>query len=152
MLKLMIQIASFFSSKHICSQKLTSSKTFSTAKTAEVQSAGQLVHISRIACNSVGRGSQGQQRSMCDPLLLLLLLFLSMMILIIGFTCPPTIYFKFITKCGKCYYKMRELFYQLLLQSATGITKCNNFITKNNDYYKVRQYTVSFKQAILQQL
>ena len=28
---------------------------------------------------------------------------LSMMILIIGFTCPPTIHFKFITKCDKWY-------------------------------------------------
>ena len=36
-----------------------------------------------------------------------------------------------------CYYKVRQLFYynmrQVLLQSATGITKCD-------DYYKVRQY------------
>ena len=33
-----------------------------------------------------------------------------------------------------CYYKVRQLFYykvrQVLLQSATGITKCDNFITK----------------------
>ena len=66
-----------------------------------------------------------------------------MMTLITGFTCPPTIYFKFITKCDKCYYKVRQLFYYkvrqvlqsvtILLQSATGITKCD-------DYYKVRQY------------
>ena len=28
----------------------------------------------------------------------------------------------------------------MLLQSATGITKCDNFITKCDDYYKVRQY------------
>ena len=66
-----------------------------------------------------------------------------MMALITGFSCPPTIYFKFITKCDKCYYKVRQLFYykvrQVLLQSATGITKCNNFITKCDDYYKVRQ-------------
>ena len=50
-------------------------------------------------------------------LLLLLLLFL-MMILIIGLTCPPTIHFKFITKCDSlfllqsatvCYYKVRQL-------------------------------------------
>ena len=39
---------------------------------------------------------------------------LSMMILIIGFTCPPTIHFKFITKCDKWYYKVREV-----LQSTT---------------------------------
>ena len=83
-----------------------------------------------------------------------------MMTLITGFTCPPTIYFKFITKCDKCYYKerqifllqsamvcyykVRQLFYykvrQVLLQSATGITKCDNFITKCDRYYKVRQY------------
>ena len=47
-------------------------------------------------------------------LLLLLFLFLSVMILIIGFTCPPTIHFKF-------------------------ITKCDNFITKYDRNYKVRQ-------------
>ena len=95
-------------------------------------------------------------------LLLLSLLLLSMMTLITGFTCPSTIYFKFITKCDKCYYKVRQLsllqsamvcyykvrqlFYykvrQVLLQSATGITKCDNFITKCDDYYKVRQYIV----------
>ena len=47
-----------------------------------------------------------------------------MMTLITGFTCPPTIYFKFITKCDKCYYKVRQFF---LLQSAMVC------------YYKVRQ-------------
>ena len=39
------------------------------------------------------------------------------------------------------YYKVRQLFYykvrQVLLQSATGITKCDNFITKCDRYYKV---------------
>ena len=70
--------------------------------------------------------------------LLLSLLLLSMMTLITGFTCPPTIYFKFITKCDSFfYYKVRELFYykvrQVLLQSATGVTKCD-------DYYKVRPF------------
>ena len=30
---------------------------------------------------------------------------------------------------------------QVLLQSATGIAKCDNFITKYDRYYKVRQYT-----------
>ena len=39
-------------------------------------------------------------------ILLSLLLLLSMMTLITGFTCRPTIYFKFITKCDKCYYKV----------------------------------------------
>ena len=42
-----------------------------------------------------------------------------------------------------CYYKVRQLFYykvrQVLLQSATGITKCDNFITKGDRYYKVRR-------------
>ena len=33
------------------------------------------------------------------------------------------------------YYKVR----QVLLQSATGITKCDNFITKGDRYYKVRR-------------
>ena len=41
-----------------------------------------------------------------------------------------------------CYYKVLQLFYykvrQVLLQSATGITKCDNFITKCDDYYKVQ--------------
>ena len=58
-----------------------------------------------------------------------------MMTLITGFTCPPTIHFEFITKCDKCYYKVRQVLQSvtILLQSATGITKCY-------DYYKVRQY------------
>ena len=42
-----------------------------------------------------------------------------------------------------CYYKVRQLYYykvrQVLLQSATGITKCDNFITKCDRYYKVRR-------------
>ena len=42
-----------------------------------------------------------------------------------------------------CYYKVRQLFYckvrQLLLQSVTGINKCDNFITKCDRYYKVRR-------------
>ena len=89
------------------------------------------------------------------------------MTLITGYTCPPTIYFKFITKCDKCYYKVRQLFLlqsaivcyykvrqlfyykvqQVLLQSATGIAKCDNFITKCDDYYKVRQYMVTLKKC-----
>ena len=68
-------------------------------------------------------------------------------------------FFKFITKCDKCYYKVRQLFLlqsamvcyykvrqlfyykvrQVLLQSATGITKCDNFITKCDRYFKVRR-------------
>ena len=46
----------------------------------------------------------------------------------------------FITKYDKCYYKVRQLLQSatILLQSATGIAKCD-------DYYKVRQYTVSLR-------
>ena len=74
-------------------------------------------------------------------LLLVLLLLLSMMILI-GFTCPLTIHFMFLTKCDKCHYKERQLLFlqsvmvcyykvrQLLITSATGITKCDSFIIK----------------------
>ena len=93
-----------------------------------------------------------------------------MMTLITGFTCPPTIYFRFITKCDKCYYKVRQLFYYKVRWSV--ITKCDSFfitkcdrcyykvrqllqsvtillqsatgITKYDDYYKVRQYTGVF--------
>ena len=36
-----------------------------------------------------------------------------MMILIIGFICPPTVHFKFITKCDKCYYKVRQFYYKV---------------------------------------
>ena len=66
-----------------------------------------------------------------------------MMTLITGFTCPPTIYFKFITKCDKCYYKVRQVLQRvtILLQSATGITKCD-------DYYKVRQYMEPWNVAV----
>ena len=41
----------------------------------------------------------------------------------------------FITKYDKCYYKVRQVLQSvtILLQSSTGITKCD-------DYYKVRQY------------
>ena len=41
------------------------------------------------------------------------------------------------------YYKPRQALLQsataFLLQSATGITKCDNFITKCDRYYKVRR-------------
>ena len=45
----------------------------------------------------------------------------------------------FITKCDKCYYKVRQILQSvtILLQSATGITKCD-------DYYKVRQYNTYY--------
>ena len=42
------------------------------------------------------------------------------MILIIGFTCPRTIHFEFITKCDKCYYKMLQVLR----------TKCDDYNTK----------------------
>ena len=64
-----------------------------------------------------------------SSLLLLLLLFL-MMIFIIGLTCPPTIHFKFITKCDSLF----------LLQSATSvITKCDTCYKVRESHYKVRQ-------------
>ena len=69
------------------------------------------------------------------------------MTLITGFTCPPTIYFKFITKCEglllqsatalfitKCEGLLLQSATAFLLQSATSvITKCDSFF-----YYKVR--------------
>ena len=40
----------------------------------------------------------------------IVLFVLSMLILVIvGFTYPPTVHFKFITKCGKCFYKLQQL-------------------------------------------
>ena len=45
-----------------------------------------------------------------------------------------------------CYYKVRQRFYykvgQVLLLSAPGIKKCDNFITKCDRYDKVRQYFI----------
>ena len=51
------------------------------------------------------------------------------MIPIIGFTCPPTVHFKFITKCDKCYYKVRQVLQSatILLQSATVLSLCSLF-------------------------
>ena len=76
------------------------------------------------------------------------------MILIIGFTCPPTMHFKFITKCNKCSYKVRQLILlqramvcyfkvrQLFLQSATSVfTTCDR-------YYKVRQFYFNVRQVL----
>ena len=41
-----------------------------------------------------------------------------------------------------CYYKLRQLFYykvrHSLLQIATGVTKCDGFLTNCDRYYKVR--------------
>ena len=42
----------------------------------------------------------------------------------------------FVTKCDGLLLQSATAF---LLQSATGITKCDNFITKCDSYYKVRQ-------------
>ena len=42
----------------------------------------------------------------------------------------------FITKCDGLLLQTATAF---LLQSATGITKCDNFITKCDRYYKVRR-------------
>ena len=66
-----------------------------------------------------------------------------MMTLITGFTCPPTIYFKFITKCDKCYYKVRQLLQSvtIILQSATGITRD---ITKCDSTLPPFPHSVSF--------
>ena len=48
----------------------------------------------------------------------------------------------FITKCDTVYYKLRQVLQSAmdLLQSATGITKCD-------DYYKLRQYRVSVRDC-----
>ena len=68
---------------------------------------------------------------------------------IIGFTCPPTICFKFITKYDKCYYKVRQLFYykvrQVLSQSATGITKCDS--TNHQQLSDPTTVSLHFNQA-----
>ena len=42
--------------------------------------------------------------------------------IVVGFTCPPTVHFKFITKCDKCYYKVRQV-----LQSVTEHSLCGLF-------------------------
>ena len=73
-------------------------------------------------------------------LLLLLLLLLSLLLFLVladDDACPPTIFFKFITKFERCYYKVRQLFYykvrQVLLQSATtGISKCDRTTSGEN--------------------
>ena len=53
------------------------------------------------------------------------------MILIIEFTCPPTMHFKFITECNKCYFKVRQLVF----------TKCDR-------YYEVRQFYFNVQQVL----
>ena len=47
------------------------------------------------------------------------------------------------------YYRVRQLFYykvrQVLLQSASGITKCDEIITNCDRYYNVRQNRLPYK-------
>ena len=80
-------------------------------------------------------------------IILLLSLLLSMMRFITGFTCPPTIYFKFITKCDKYYYKVRQL---LLLQSATAflLQSTTSVITKYDRHYKVWQFYYKVRRLL----
>ena len=68
------------------------------------------------------------------------------MTLITAFICPPTIYFKFITKWDSFFFftKCDGLLLQsataFLLQSATSvITKCDRYYKVWQFYYKVRQ-------------
>ena len=85
-----------------------------------------------------------------------------MMTLITGFSGPPTIYFKFITKYDKCYYKVRQLF---LLQSAkvcyykvrqlfyykvrkAWLQSATSVITKCDRYYKVWQFYHKVRQVL----
>ena len=77
-----------------------------------------------------------------------------MIILIIGFTCPPNIHFKFVTSLRQVllqsamavYYKVSQLVYynvrQVLLQSATilleiatGITRCDRISSKGWTFF-----------------
>ena len=49
----------------------------------------------------------------------------------------------FITKCDKVYYKLGQVLQSAmdLLQIATGITKCD-------DYYKLRQYSIFLRERL----
>ena len=49
-------------------------------------------------------------------------------------------HFKFITKCVKCYYKVRWSVIKKC--DSFFIRKCDNFITNCFDYYQVRQNNV----------
>ena len=71
-------------------------------------------------------------------MLVLLFLLLSIMILNIWFTCPPTIHFKFTTKCDSFnYYKVRW----------SIIIKCESFfISKCDRYCRVRRLLQSAKE------
>ena len=70
------------------------------------------------------------------------------MILIIGFTCPPTMHFKFITKCNKCSYKVRQLI--LLQRAMVSYFKVRQlFFTKcDKCFYKVRQFYFNVRQVL----
>ena len=80
-------------------------------------------------------------------LLLLSLLLLSMMKLITGFTCPPTIYFKFITSATAFFITKCD---GLLLQSATAflLQSALSVITKCDRYYKVWQFHYKVRQVL----
>ena len=71
-------------------------------------------------------------------LLSLLLLLLSIRILVIGFTCPLTIYLKFITTA-----------YFITKCDRFFITKCDNFITKCDNYYKVLYVSIHLSNLCL---
>ena len=64
--------------------------------------------------------------------------------------CDSLVYFKvrsfFITKCDTVYYKFRQVLQSAmnLLQTAPGITKCD-------DYYKLRQYTLTRRESYQEQ-
>ena len=60
-----------------------------------------------------------------------------------GFTCPLTIHFKLITKCLKCYYKVRQL---ILLRSAMVCY----YKVRQLFYYKVRQVLLQCATILLQ--
>ena len=60
-----------------------------------------------------------------------------------GFTCPPTIHFKLITKCLKCYYRVRQF---ILLRSAMVC----NYKVRQLFYYKVRQVLLKCATILLQ--
>ena len=53
------------------------------------------------------------------------------MTLITGFTCPSTIYFKFITKCDKCYYKVRRLLQSATVQTLQSYEKETNALNES---------------------
>ena len=60
-----------------------------------------------------------------------------------GLTCPPTIHFKLITKCLKCYYKVRQL---MLLRSAMVCY----YKVRQLCYYKVRHVLLQCATILLQ--